>query len=57
MLACSYAGLRPPCRNVPPLDYIGSVARYARFKIEVGGNTYHTHGFHTWHSVILLQGH
>ena len=32
-------GLDP---TVTPLDYLGSVARYPRFKVKVGDNTYHT---------------
>jgi len=43
-------GLDP---TVTPLDYLGSVARYPRFKLEVGDNTYHTYGFPIWQSVTL----
>jgi hypothetical protein len=43
-------GLDP---TVTPLDYLGSVARYPRFKVEVGENTYHTYGFPIWQSVTL----
>jgi Fungal protein kinase len=43
-------GLDP---TVAPLDYLGSVARYPRFKVEVGENTYHTYGFPIWQSVTL----
>ena len=45
-------GLDP---TVTPLDYLGSVARYPRFKVEVGENTYHTYGFPIWQS-MTLQG-
>ena len=40
-------GLDP---TVTPLDYLGSVARYPRFKVEVGENAYHTYGFPIWQS-------
>ena len=30
--------------TVTPLDYLGSVARYPRFKVEVGENAYYTYG-------------
>ena len=43
-------GLDP---TVTPLDYLGSVARYPRFRVEVGENTYHTYGFPIWQSVTL----
>ena len=43
-------GLDP---TVTPLDYLGSVARYPRFKVEVGDNTYHTYGFPIWQSTTL----
>ncbi len=43
-------GLDP---TVTPLDYLGSVARYPRFKVEVGENTYHTYDFPIWQSVTL----
>ena len=43
-------GLDP---TVTPLDYLGSVARYPRFKVEVGENTYHTYGFPIWQSTTL----
>src|SRR5258706_15144353 len=43
-------GLDP---TVTPLDYLGSVARYPRFKVEVGETTYHTYGFPIWQSVTL----
>jgi hypothetical protein len=43
-------GLDP---TVTPLDYLGSVAHYPRFKVEVGENTYHTYGFPIWQSVTL----
>ena len=45
-------GLDP---TVTPLDYLGSVARYPRFKVEVGKNAYHTYGFPIWQS-MTLQG-
>ena len=45
-------GLDP---TVTPLDYLGSVARYPRFKVEVGENAYHTYGFPIWQS-MTLQG-
>jgi len=44
-------GLDP---TVTPLDYLGSVARYPCFKVQVGENTYHTFGFPIWQSVTLL---
>jgi hypothetical protein len=43
-------GLDP---TVTPLDYLGSVARYPRFKVEVGENAYYTYGFPIWQSVTL----
>ena len=43
-------GLDP---TVTPLDYLGSVARYPRFKVKVGDNTYHTYGFPIWQSTTL----
>lgn len=43
-------GLDP---TVTPLDYLGSVARYPRFKVEVGENTYYTLGFPIWQSTTL----
>jgi len=43
-------GLDP---TVTPLDYLGSVARYPRFKVEVGDNIYHTYGFPIWQSTTL----
>jgi len=43
-------GLDP---TVTPLDYLGSVARYPRFKVEVGENTYYTHDFPIWQSTTL----
>ena len=43
-------GLDP---TVTPLDYLGSVARYPRFKVEVGDSTYHTYGFPIWQSTTL----
>ncbi len=43
-------GLDP---TVTPLDYLGSVARYPRFKVQVGENAYHTYGFPIWESVTL----
>jgi hypothetical protein len=45
-------GLDP---TVTPLDYLGSVARYPRFKVEVGKNKYYTYGFPIWQS-MTLQG-
>jgi hypothetical protein len=45
-------GLDP---TVTPLDFLGSVARYPRFKVEVGDNTYYTYGFPIWQS-MTLQG-
>ena len=45
-------GLDP---TVTPLDYLGSVARYPRFKVEVGENSYYTYGFPIWQS-MTLQG-
>lgn len=38
-------GLDP---KVIPLDYLGPVARYPRFKVEVGDKQYYTHGFTIW---------
>ena len=43
-------GLDP---TVTPLGYLGSVARYPRFKVEVGENTYYTHDFPIWQSTTL----
>jgi len=43
-------GLDP---TVTPLDYLGSVKSYPRFKVEVGNNTYYTHGFPIWQSTTL----
>ena len=43
-------GLDP---TVTPLDFLGSVARYPRFKVEVGENTYYTYGFPIWQSTTL----
>ncbi len=43
-------GLDP---TVTPLDYLGSVAHYPRFKVQVGDNAYHTYGFLIWQSVTL----
>jgi len=43
-------GLDP---TVTPLDYLGSVARYPRFKVEVGDSEYYTHGFPIWQSTTL----
>lgn len=43
-------GLDP---TVAPLDYLGSVARYPRFKVEVGTNVYYTRGFPIWQSTTL----
>jgi len=43
-------GLDP---TVTPLDYLGSVARYPRFKVEVGENTYYTHDLPIWQSTTL----
>ena len=43
-------GLDP---TVTALDYLGSVARYPRFKVEVGKNTYYTQGFPIWQSTTL----
>jgi len=43
-------GLDP---TVTPLDYLGSVARYPRFKVNVGDNEYYTHGFPIWQSTTL----
>ena len=43
-------GLDP---TVIPLDYLGSVARYPRFKVEVGDKQYYTHGFPIWQSTTL----
>ena len=43
-------GLDP---TVTPLDYLGSVARYPRFKVEAGENVYHTHGYPIWQSVTI----
>ena len=43
-------GLDP---TVAPLHYLGSVARYPRFKVDVGRNAYHTYGFPIWQSVTL----
>jgi hypothetical protein len=43
-------GLDP---TVTPLDYLGSVKRYPRFKVEVGDNAYYTHDFPIWQSTTL----
>jgi len=43
-------GLDP---TVTPLDYLGSVARYPRFKVKVGETTYHTYDLPIWQSVTL----
>jgi len=43
-------GLDP---TVTPLDYLGSVRRYPRFKVEVGQNTYYTQDFPIWQSTTL----
>ena len=45
-------GLDP---TVTPVDYLGSVARYPRFKVEVGEKAYYTYGFPIWQS-MTLQG-
>lgn len=39
--------------SVAAFDYLGSVARYPHFKIEVGENTYRTYGFLIWQTVTL----
>jgi len=43
-------GLDP---TVTPLDYLGSVIRYPRFKVAIGENTYYTHDFPIWQSTTL----
>ena len=43
-------GLDP---TVTPLDFLGSVARYPRFKVEVGDTKYYTYGFPIWQSTTL----
>jgi len=43
-------GLDP---TVTPLNDLGSVAHYPRFKVEVGGNNYYTYGFPIWQSTTL----
>ena len=43
-------GLDP---TVAPLDFLGSVARYPRFKVEVGNTKYYTYGFPIWQSTTL----
>jgi Fungal protein kinase len=43
-------GLDP---TVTPLGYLGSVARYPRFKVEVGEDTYYTHDLPIWQSTTL----
>ena len=43
-------GLDP---TVTPLDFLGSVARYPRFKVEVGNTKYYTYGFPIWQSTTL----
>ena len=43
-------GLDP---TVTPLDFLGSVARYPRFKVEVGSTEYYTYGFPIWQSTAL----
>ena len=43
-------GLDP---TVTPLGYLGSVAQYPRFKVEVGENPYYTHDFAIWQSTTL----
>ena len=43
-------GLDP---TVTPLDFLGSVVRYPRFKVEVGSTEYYTYGFPIWQSTTL----
>jgi Fungal protein kinase len=43
-------GLDP---TVTPLGYLGSVARYPRFKVMVGENAYYTHDLPIWQSTTL----
>jgi hypothetical protein len=43
-------GLDP---TVTPLGYLGSVAHYPRFRVEVGENTYYTHDVPIWQSTTL----
>ena len=43
-------GLDP---TVTPIDFLGSVARYPRFKVEVGDTKYYTYGFPIWQSTTL----
>jgi hypothetical protein len=43
-------GLDP---TVTPLSFLGSVAQYPRFKVNVGENTYFTHDFPIWQSTTL----
>ena len=43
-------GLDP---TVTPLDFLGSIARYPRFKVEVGNTEYYTYGFPIWQSTTL----
>ena len=43
-------GLDP---TVTPLDFLGSVARFPRFKVEVGDSRYYTYGFPIWQSTTL----
>ncbi len=45
-------GLDP---TVTPVDSLGSVACYPRFKVEVGEKAYYTYGFPIWQS-MTLQG-
>ena len=43
-------GLDP---TVAPLDFLGSVVRYPRFKVEVGSTKYYTYGLPIWQSTTL----
>ena len=45
-------GLDP---TVTPLDFLGSVERYPRFKVKVDNTKYYTYGFPIWQS-MTLQG-
>lgn len=43
-------GLDP---TVTPLGYLGSIAQYPHFKVEVGENRYYTYDFLIWQSTTL----
>jgi hypothetical protein len=43
-------------QTVVPLDFLGPITRYPRFKVEVGDNKYYTYGFPIWKSTTLHMG-